>query len=68
MVPLVEAGIGASILPSEFRIPLRRAKNVLIRPTKPPIPVHASVAVHRDKPQHQSLRLVYRALLATQAH
>ena len=64
IIGLIDAGLGASILPSEVQhaaVPLR---NLVVRPIEPAITTRLHVAIHKDKPRHEALRVVHAALLS----
>jgi DNA-binding transcriptional LysR family regulator len=65
IVPLVDAGLGVSILPREVATATTVLNNVIVRPIDPGIPTRLCVAIHKDKPRHKALRVVHAALLAT---
>lgn len=63
IVALVDAGLGVSILPNEVVMAAAVSERVATRPLDPPIPTQLYVAIHKDKPRHEALRLVHSALL-----
>jgi DNA-binding transcriptional LysR family regulator len=65
IMPLVEAGLGVSILPREVQRAVRVLSNVIVRPLDPPIPSQLYVAIHKDKPHNEALRILHAAPLAT---
>jgi DNA-binding transcriptional LysR family regulator len=64
ILPLVQAGLGVSILPAEVRIAIKGLDQVIVRPLDPPIPSQVYVAMHKDKPRNEALRVLHAALLA----
>lgn len=63
IVALVEAGLGASILPGEVLEAAAASGKIAVRQLDPPIPSELYVAVHKDKPLSEALRVVHAALM-----
>ena len=64
IIGLIDAGLGASILPSEVQNAAVALRNVAIRPIEPTISTRLHVAIHKDKPRHEALRVVHDALIS----
>jgi len=64
ILALVDAGLGVSILPREVVRPAALLGNVIVRSIEPSIPTQLYVAIHKDKPRYEALRVVHTALLA----
>ncbi len=64
IIGLIDAGLGASILPSEVQNAAVALRNVAIRPIEPNICTGLHVAIHKDKPRHEALRVVHDALIS----
>jgi DNA-binding transcriptional LysR family regulator len=64
IIGLIDAGLGASILPSEVQHAAVTLRNLVVRPIDPAITTRLHVAIHKDKPRHEALRVVHAALLS----
>ena len=64
IIGLIDAGLGASILPSEVQHAAVTLRNLAVRPIEPAITTRLHVAIHKDKPRHEALRVVHAALLS----
>jgi DNA-binding transcriptional LysR family regulator len=64
IIGLIDAGLGASILPSEVQHAAVTLRNLVVRPIEPAITTRLHVAIHKDKPRHEALRVVHAALLS----